>query len=91
MHRPSVLGEGSVQGHTGRVSVLWVSSTRWPHAPRQRRDDREEALPSRRSRALGTLGQSLSTVLPEVSGWGCWVAVTTPVCPGPRVTSLWSA
>lgn len=41
--------------------------------------------------ALGTLGQSLSMVLPEVSGWGCLVAITTPVCPGPHVISRWCA
>lgn len=54
----------------GRVSVLRVHSTRWPCAPWQRHEDGEEALPSRRSRALGTFGQSLSTVLPALESQG---------------------
>ena len=54
----------------GRVSVLRVHSTCWPCAPWQRREDGEEALPSRRARALGTFGQSLSTVLPALASQG---------------------
>lgn len=54
----------------GRVSVLRVHSTCWPCAPWQRHEDGEEALPSRRARALGTFGQSLYTVLPALASQG---------------------